>query len=98
MTSTDTPTPAHSMPFAKYTPHVPLVLNGAGERLAKRDGAVTLSDLAAAGWDAAAVRGRLAASLGLADGDEPVDMTDLLERFDPGALPRAPWVFEPPSS
>ena len=35
--------------------HVPLAVNADGRRLAKRDGAVTLSDLAASAVDAAAV-------------------------------------------
>ncbi|MEI7543810.1 MAG: tRNA glutamyl-Q(34) synthetase GluQRS [Mycobacteriaceae bacterium] len=64
--------------------HVPLALNVAGKRLAKRDGAVTLTELGAAqtfaliteslGWPAA-------------------DMTELLTRFDPGRLPREPWIY-----
>lgn len=71
--------------------HVPLVLGPSGARLAKRDGAVTLSDLAAVGIDAAAVRARLAVSLGLARPGEAVSMQQLLERFDPSRLPREPW-------
>lgn len=73
--------------------HVPLVLNAAGQRLAKRDGAVTLADLAAAGTEAAAVRNLLAASVGLAEPGEPVTPTQLVERFDPARLPREPWIF-----
>lgn len=45
--------------------HVGLVTNADGERLAKRDGAVTLADLAARGWDARRVMAELTASLGL---------------------------------
>ncbi|SDB84696.1 glutamyl-tRNA synthetase [Raineyella antarctica] len=73
--------------------HVPLVLNAAGRRLAKRDGAVTLADLAARGVGPDAVRSRLACSLGLAEAGEPVPMAVLLDRFDPGSLPREPWVW-----
>lgn len=73
--------------------HVPLVLGADGERLAKRHGAVTLADQAAGGIDAAAARSRLAASLGLAEEGEPVSMADLIVRFDPAALPTAPWVL-----
>ncbi|GAA4481288.1 tRNA glutamyl-Q(34) synthetase GluQRS [Rhodococcus olei] len=73
--------------------HVPLALNGDGKRLAKRDGAVTLADQRAAGRTPDTVRGALAASLGLAEPDESPSMTTLLDRFDPGALPRTPWVF-----
>ncbi len=73
--------------------HVPLVLGADGARLAKRHGSVTLADLAADGIDAGAVRGRLAASLRLAEPDERPTMSQLLERFDPLALPREPWVL-----
>jgi glutamyl-tRNA synthetase len=75
--------------------HVPLVVNAAGRRLAKRDGAVSMSDLAAQGQPAQSVLSRIAASLGLGDPDEPVSMWLLLDRFDPQALPREPWVFVP---
>jgi len=75
--------------------HVPLVLGGDGERLAKRHGAVTLADLAAAGVEPDEVRARLAASLGFAGAGQRVSMTQLLEHFDPGALPRDPWVLTP---
>lgn len=73
--------------------HVPLVVNAEGRRLAKRDGAVTLAELAARGVTAEAVRSVLAASLGLADSGEPVAMDALLARFDPAALPREAWVW-----
>ena len=69
--------------------HVPLAVNAQGRRLAKRDGAVTLADLAALGVDARKVLGLLDASLGLPEVDHP---RDLLESFDPDALPRGPWV------
>jgi glutamyl-tRNA synthetase len=70
--------------------HVPLALNAAGHRLAKRDGAVTLAELSTLGVDVFAV---IAGSLGLA-GSTP---HDLLDTFDPAVLPTEPWVFEPPS-
>lgn len=73
--------------------HVPLVLNERGERLAKRDGAVTLADQAALGRDASAVRSLLAWSLGLCERDEPVTPATLVARFDPDRVPRAPWTF-----
>jgi glutamyl-tRNA synthetase len=66
--------------------HVPLVLNADGARLAKRDGAVTLTEVgvrraftqitASLGWPAA-------------------DMDGLLARFDPARLPRHPWIYVP---
>lgn len=82
------------LPPASYA-HVPLVLGPDGERLAKRHGAVTLDDLRAIGRSPAEVRGWLAASVGLAEPGEPVSMHALVERFDPVALPREPWLFVP---
>jgi glutamyl-tRNA synthetase len=76
------------LPVPSYA-HVPLVLGPSGERLAKRDGAVTLADRLARGESPAGVVRLLAASLGL-EGDAPAD---LLPRFDPERLPREPWVL-----
>ncbi|MCW2839075.1 MAG: tRNA glutamyl-Q(34) synthetase GluQRS [Aeromicrobium sp.] len=70
--------------------HVPLALNAGGQRLAKRDGAVTLADLAERGIEAF---GLIAASLGLT-GATPAD---LLAVFDVTRIPREPWVFVPPA-
>ena len=64
--------------------HVPLVLNAEGKRLAKRDGAVTLTELGAQ-RAFALITGSL--------GTPAADMADLLERFDPARLPREPWIF-----
>lgn len=75
--------------------HVPLALNTAGQRLAKRDGAVTLAELTDRGMTASRVLGVLAASLGLAAAGEPVDPAGLLATFDPSALPRTPWTVQP---
>ncbi len=80
------------LPAPEYA-HVALVLGPTGARLAKRDGAVTLEDLAAQAIDAAAVRDELAVSLGLASPGESLSMQELLPRFDLGALPRAAWVW-----
>ncbi|WLQ07894.1 tRNA glutamyl-Q(34) synthetase GluQRS [Arthrobacter oryzae] len=77
-----------NIPIPEYA-HVPLVVNSDGARLAKRDGAVTLADLAAAGWDAGAVRDIILQSLGLPPGPLPL----ALASFDPSALPREPWVW-----
>lgn len=70
--------------------HVPLVLNPAGRRLAKRDGAVTLAELAAAGVGPEEVAALLLGSLGL-----PATLAEALRAFDPSALPRDPWVLDP---
>jgi glutamyl-tRNA synthetase len=72
--------------------HVPLAINPAGKRLAKRDGAVTLAELGRAGVTPPQVLSRLGRSLGLAEPDEPVTPALLLGRFDQDALPREPWV------
>ena len=75
--------------------HVPLAVNAEGRRLAKRDGAVTLADLAAQGRDrggGARPDRRLARPAGRGPGG------GLLPHFDPARLPRdAPWVVERPS-
>ncbi|MEQ1786069.1 MAG: tRNA glutamyl-Q(34) synthetase GluQRS [Acidimicrobiales bacterium] len=76
--------------------HVPLALGPDGQRLAKRHGAVTLADLAAEGIGPSEVRTRLAVSLGLAATGEAVAMAQLLERFDPQAVPTDPWVVAGP--
>jgi glutamyl-tRNA synthetase len=73
--------------------HVPLVLGPDGARLAKRHGAVTLADRAAAGESPLHVRSWLAASVGLADRDERPTLDELLARFDPAALPSEPSVL-----
>jgi glutamyl-tRNA synthetase len=54
-----------------------------------------MADRAALGEDAPAVRGLLAASLGLAAPGERPSLEEVVARFDPAALPRAPWVFTP---
>lgn len=69
--------------------HVPLVVNGEGRRLAKRDGAVTLREMTRE-RPVEAVVGEIAASIGCPGVDS---VGELLTQFDPGALPREPWVW-----
>ena len=73
--------------------HVPLMVNDEGKRLAKRDGAVTLSDLRELGHDAAAVRAALAASIGLPADAAQAGLAALLPHFDPNALAIGPTVW-----
>ena len=70
--------------------HVPLALNASGQRLAKRDGAVTFRQLTDQGVDVLEVIG---ASLGL-DAPSPRAM---LADFDPTRLPPSAWTFVPPA-
>lgn len=69
--------------------HVPLALNAEGKRLAKRDGSVTLSQLAAHGIDAQQARTMILASLGLPTSS----LQAALAAFDPAQLPTQPWAF-----
>ena len=75
--------------------HVPLAVNGEGRRLAKRDGAVTLTQLAAEGVEPHAARQLMAESLDLAAPGQHVTLESMLERFDPARLPRQSWVVVP---
>lgn len=77
-----------NIPAVEYA-HVPLVVNSDGARLAKRDGAVTLGDLAAVGISADEARRRILVSLGL-PGDS---LEAALRAFDPALLPREAWVW-----
>jgi glutamyl-tRNA synthetase len=64
--------------------HVPLVLNTEGQRLAKRDGAVSLKQIGVS-----ETLRRIADSLGYrAD-----TVAGMLAEFDPATLPRTPWIY-----
>jgi glutamyl-tRNA synthetase len=76
------------IPVPEYA-HVPLVVNSDGARLAKRDGAVTLADLSHEGIAVAHVRDLILQSLGLPVGS----LEQALAVFQPGNLPREPWVW-----
>jgi glutamyl-tRNA synthetase len=75
--------------------HVSLAVNAKGERLAKRDWAVTLAELAAEGMGADEVLALIAESLHLGAPEERITLGVMLERFDPDRLPRTPWVVIP---
>lgn len=76
------------LPIPQYA-HVPLVLNKAGQRLAKRDGAVTLADQLELGNTPEKVLTALARSLGYT----VTTMAEFLARFDATTLPRDPWTL-----
>ena len=80
------------LPVPRYA-HVPLVLAPDGTRLAKRHGAVTLTDRVTLGHSPEQVLTDLAVSLGLAAAGETVTVRAVLARFDPDNLPRTPWVL-----
>lgn len=66
--------------------HVALVLNENGERLAKRDGAVTLAEIGAQ-----TALTQIAESLGYTAGS----IEQMLTQFKPDELPRHPWIYRP---
>ena len=73
--------------------HVPLVLGKDGKRLSKRDGAITLRQLAGEELDSVAVArvfSQLAASIGV---PHVGTMEELAARFNPQLLPREPYIF-----
>lgn len=80
-----------SLPEPRYA-HVPLVLGPDGQRLAKRHGAVTLSER---GEGPQEVRAWMARSLGLAEAGETPSPDELLARFDPDRLPWEPTIWAP---
>ncbi|WIM67899.1 tRNA glutamyl-Q(34) synthetase GluQRS [Corynebacterium breve] len=69
--------------------HVPLVLNAAGERLAKRDGAVTLREMAES-VGLGGVITLLGESVGVAGA---TSAEEILERFECGDFSREPYVW-----
>lgn len=68
--------------------HVPLIVNAEGVRLSKRDGSITLDDLAAEGVEAGEVLERLAVSMGIAEVGERPDATALVDRWEPVQVAR----------
>ena len=69
-----------ALPRPTYA-HVPVMLGRDGQRLAKRNGAVPIAELRAAGRTPAEVVGELAVSAGVIGAYRPVDPSDLLEGF-----------------
>ena len=88
------------LPTPTYA-HIPLVVGPGGRRLAKRDGATTLADLAALGVTPAELMSMLLASLGLGSITFPgpvvtaAELTAVASGFDITRIPRAPWCWPP---
>ena len=80
--------------------HVPLMVDDADDRLAKRGGGVNLAELDELGYGAGDIRRQLAVGIGLwrADQAEVPSMDDLVERFDPATLPTNNTVWQLPDS
>lgn len=82
--------------------HVPLALNTEGKRLAKRDGAVTLAELTAAGVSRERIMGMIAESVPLSrvsteQGMRPaVTAQEMLAVFTPDSVARRPWIVQDP--
>lgn len=82
-----------------HTPHyahVPLVLNPRGERLSKRDGAISLTDLASCGASVNQVREWIMHSLGSPQGTHCDDFVHPENWFSPDHIPTAPAVWTGP--
>lgn len=77
--------------------HVPLALAPSGARLAKRDGAVTLSDLAELSWNVGDAVEWIGLSLGVRGARAASDIAEALDMSALRALPLEPWVVEPPT-
>jgi glutamyl-tRNA synthetase len=83
---------ALGLPAPRYA-HVPLVLGPDGQRLAKRDGAITLQELSRLGLGVEAVRSALAVTLGIAGTGERVSPGELVGRFDVAKVAGAPVSY-----
>ena len=86
---------ALGLPRPAWT-HVELVVGGDGERLAKRHGAITLSDWRASGRTAEELVAAMATSLGLVGQGESASLDTLVDHFSRERLPKDPWVFHAP--
>lgn len=73
---------ALGIPAPTYA-HVPLVFGPTGERLAKRDGAVSLTELGADGMTPERVLAWIGSSMNLCTMDEDVTLRELLQRGTP---------------
>ena len=74
--------------------HVPLVLNESGNRLAKRDGAVTLRDRLELGESELDVLNYLLSSLAIPRIESFQELHGVAQDFEPSNLPTSAWVFD----
>jgi len=74
--------------------HVPLVLNESGNRLAKRDGAVTLRDRLDLGESELDVLNYLLSSLAIPRIESFQELHGVAQDFEPSNLPTSAWVFD----
>ncbi|WP_426936370.1 tRNA glutamyl-Q(34) synthetase GluQRS [Brevibacterium sp. LE-L] len=78
--------------------HVPLVLNESGQRLAKRDGAVTCQQLRGLGWTAPDFFVWMQQSLGFGDiGGRWRSVDDMISGVDFTQMSTEPTIFVPPA-
>jgi glutamyl-tRNA synthetase len=68
--------------------HVPLMTDGSGEKLSKRDGSMSLNAWRQQGKSAADVIGLLAGSLGLVDEGARLSVKELLQQLNPEEFKR----------
>ena len=73
--------------------HVPLVVGADGRRLAKRHGDTRISAYRDAGRTPGEILGMLAKSCGWNEGGKPVELRDLLPRFNLATIPHAPFMI-----
>jgi glutamyl-tRNA synthetase len=78
------------LPRPQYV-HVPLVVDAEGQRLAKREGMpLTLAELVEVGAGPSEILGWIARSLGAGDTRSIATLRDLVDGFDPSAIPSGP--------
>ena len=85
---------ALQLPCPSYA-HVPLLLAPTGEKLSKRDGALTVEALRTRGVTAEQLVGLLAFSLGLESAPDPRRPQDLIEHFSWGRIPNQDQTVDP---
>ncbi len=68
--------------------HVPLLVEAEGVRLSKRSGSLTVGELRKRGISPERILGWLAMTSGLLDRDVETQPRDLVQRYEPGRIPR----------